>query len=249
MNPLKAIIIDDEKHARESLTSLLELYCPEVKVLATAANIKMGKQVIENLQPDIVFLDIAIGTENGFDLVESLSPIDFHLIFSTAYSEFALKAFEVNAIHYLLKPIEPKQLINAIQKVKKSNKNNSFQEQMVNLFQNLNGTRPTKIAIPSVNKLTYLDLEEIMHIKGSGNYSTFYLTNGQELTASKNLKYYEDNLPSHQFFRSHQSHIINLKYVKEIISGDGLVLLSNGKEVSLTRNKKDKLIEILKKGF
>ena len=117
----KAIIIDDEKHARESLSTLLQMYCPKVEILADISNVAEAKTAIETLQPDIVFLDIAIGQDNGFDLIEALNPIAFYIIFTTAYSEFALKAFQANAIDYLLKPIEPELLISALDKVNNQN--------------------------------------------------------------------------------------------------------------------------------
>ena len=240
----KAIIIDDEKHARESLSTLLQMYCPKVEILADISNVAEAKTAIETLQPDIVFLDIAIGQDNGFDLIEALNPIAFYIIFTTAYSEFALKAFQANAIDYLLKPIEPELLISALDKV--NNQNTRAQLKLQQLFQSLNTQKINKIAITTLEGVQFLQLDKISHINGSGNYSTFYLTDGSKLMASKSLKHFEGNLPRNTFYRSHQSYLVNLNHIKSIQASKGTVTLHDETEISVSKSKKDTLIQAMK---
>ncbi len=245
MKKLNAIIVDDEKHARESLTALLELYCPEVNVIAKAANIAEGKKMIESLTPDVVFLDIAIGEDNGFDLVELLSPISFQLIFTTAFSDFALKAFRVNAIDYLLKPIDPEQLTAAVTKAHQNKNPIQLQEQLTHLFDSLQSKQTKKIAISTLEGVTFVEVEHIVHVSGSGNYSTFHLETGNSIMASKSLKYFETLLPEGKFFRSHQSHLVNLTCIKSIVSSEGVIELSNGEQAPLSKSRKEDLMKVM----
>ena len=240
----KALIVDDEKHARESLCALLQMYCPKVEILADLCNVAEAKKAIESLQPDIVFLDIALGEDNGFDLIESISPIAFHLIFTTAYSEFAVKAFQVNAIDYLLKPIEPALLKSALDKV--NNHNTKAQLQLQQLFHSLNTQKINKIAITTLEGIQFLDLDNILYINGSGNYSTFYLLDGSKLVASKSLKYFEGHLPGNIFYRSHQSYLVNLHHIKSIQASKGTIALNDETEISMSKSKKDALIQAMK---
>ena len=243
----KAIIVDDEKHARESLCTLLQMYCPTVEILADISNVTEAKTAIKELQPDIVFLDIAIGQYNGFDFIKTLSPIAFHLIFTTAYSEFALKAFQAKAIDYLLKPIDPTLLKSALDKVNRQNTRAHLHLQQ--FFQSLNTQKVNKIAISTLDGIQYLELDKISHIIGSGNYSTFYLLDGSKIMASKSLKYFEGKLPDNIFYRSHQSHLVNLHYIKSIQASKGIILLHDETEISLSKSKKDHLIQAMKINF
>lgn len=246
MTPLKAIIIDDEKHAREALTSLLSMYCPQVVILAEGDSVKTGLQSIRQLQPEVVFLDIAIGEETGFDLVKQLQPIDFQLIFTTAFNEYALHAFRANAIDYLLKPINPKELIVAVNKAQKSKNTQQLDHQFQQLFQTINPRKKEKIAVSTMDGITYLEIDQVIHIIGNGNYSTFHLSDGEKIMASKNLKHFEVILPKEFFFRSHQSHLVNLHFIKKIQKSDGLIHLSNNAQIPITRHKRDLLIQKMK---
>lgn len=245
-NTIKAIIIDDEKHARESLQSLIELYCPSVKIIAEAADIHLGKKIIEHLQPDLVFLDISIGKETGFELLEKIQPINFYLIFTTAFSQYALNAFRVNALDYLLKPIVPSQLKSAIKKINQPNQSNQLELQLTQLAKLLHSPSLEQIAISTTDGITFLEVDKIIHIKGSANYSTFYTEDGESLVASKSLKKFESLLPDQYFYRSHQSHLVNIKFIKKISTIDGLMIkLKNGKNIPLVQKRKETLINKL----
>ena len=248
MKTINAIIVDDEKHVRESLSSLLKIYCPEVNLLGDAGNLEDAKLAIEKLNPDLVFLDIAIGEENGFDLIEELKPVNFQVIFTTAFSEYALKAFRVNAIDYLLKPIDPTDLKAALQKVSNNSNTNQIQEQLTNLFESIQTQKVEKIGLSSLDGITFIELDQIVYIVGSGNYSTFYLLNGEKITSSKSLKHFEDILPKSNFYRSHQSYLVNLSYVEGIKTGDGVVELIDKNEVALSKSRKEGLLARMKRG-
>ncbi len=244
MKPLiTAIIIDDEKHARESLKSLVELYCPEVIVISSAENIQKGKTQIESLKPQIVFLDIDIGNDTAFDLLPTLNFKDFQLIFTTAYSEYALNAFQANAIDYLLKPIEPNLLIKAVEKAKKGIEHNS--PSISNINQSLKNLKKNRLSISTSEGISLINIEEITHVEGRGNYSTFFLTSGEKIVASRGLKFFENLLPSGIFFRSHQSHIVNLNFIKSIMDGGSTINLSTGKLVPVSKSRKAFLMESL----
>lgn len=243
MKAVNAIIIDDEKHARQSLAGLLELYCPEVGILGEAENVSHAKALIEALRPDIVFLDINIGEESGFDLLEQLKEVHFKLIFTTAYSEFAIQAFRVNALDYLLKPIEPDLLQAAIEKAKEASGTNAMQSQLNHLVESLRTQSLRRLAIPSSDGITFLEIAKVIHVGGSGNYATFHLEDGEQVIASKNLGHFESLLGDGQFFRCHQSHIVNLDYIKRIITRDGnSIELKNGLQAPISIKRKEGLI-------
>ena len=243
---LNAIIIDDEKHARQSLTSLLELYCPEVKIAATAENITQSISLIHQHQPDLVFLDVELEEESGFQLLDLLPEIDFQLIFTTAHSKFAIKAFRYHAIDYLLKPIQPSELVSAVNRAKYSLQNQQIQQQLTELRQYFRSGNEEKLVVSTMEGLNFIKTDSIVHIVGSGNYSTFHLSNGEKIMASKNLKHYVDLLPAHIFFRTHQSHLISLRYITKIKTQEGLfVALEGGHCVPLTRARKDGLVAMM----
>ena len=241
MKPITAIIIDDEKHARESLFSLLDLYCPEVQVLAFADNIEEGKSLIEKSKPHVVFLDINIGEKTGFDLLSNLDNKNFQLIFITAYSEYAVNAFQANAIDYLLKPIAPSLLKKAVEKAQNSIQKNLNDIEL--LFQSLQNQKKNRISISTTEGISFIELEQVTQVSGSGNYSTFFLQSGEKILASKGLKHYERILPSNIFFRSHQSHIVNLTFIKSIIYGGSTIKLSSGELVPVSKSRKNQLLK------
>lgn len=248
MNPIKALIIDDEKHVIESLRALLRLYCPNVEVVADAGSIPEGLQKINIFGPDLVFLDIAIGEESGFDLLNQLQPLSFHLIFVTGYSEFAIKAFRYNALDYLLKPIIPQQLMEAVEKARHSSNPDQLQQQLVHLLDSFKTQNNETITVSTNDGLHFIDVMSIIKVKGDGAYSSFFLDSQEIITASKHLKYYERLLPPKQFFRTHQSFLVNKKFIKKIKSAEGgSVELKDGSDIPLARSRKEELIQFLKR--
>ena len=205
MKTIKAVIIDDEKHALDSLKALIEIYCPTIDIIGTSFNIQDGKQIIEKLNPDLVFLDISIGEHTGFELLLELQTITFELIFTTAFSEFALKAFRFNALDYLLKPIDPNELKTAVKKVEASTNKDNLQQQLTQLVKTFQSNKPQQLTVRTKSEIHFLPFEEILHVEGSANYVTFYLEDGRKITASKGLKYFENQLPNNDLSLIHIS--------------------------------------------
>lgn len=244
---LHAIIIDDERHAIESLSGLLDIYCPSVAVVGFADSVEDGLALIRRLRPGLVFLDIHIGGATGFELLEQLKNVDFQLIFTTAHSDYAIRAFRYNAVDYLLKPIDPIQLAEAVEKAGKKGAPPLDARQLENLVQSLATKKLEKITIASTRGLQFIEIHSIIRIAGDGNYATFYLQNGERAVASKNLKTYQELLPADQFIRVHQSHIVNLRCVAKLLLQDGSVLkLADGSEVPLARRRREAVMEALR---
>ncbi|NHM00754.1 LytR/AlgR family response regulator transcription factor [Flavobacterium difficile] len=244
---MKAIIIDDELRARISLRVLLNEFCPEVEIVDECENLSSGVKSIIKKKPDLVFLDIEMPGHSGLELLDFFDEDDvkFQIIFTTAYNEFAIKAFKLSAVDYLLKPIDEVILQEAIQRAKKQNftKQNleAFKEQQSNI--NLN-----RIAIPSGNTLIFIETKNILYIKGDGSYTVVILKNGTKYTVSRNLKNFEETIEdSSELLRIHKSYIVN---VNEIISytksEGGSVELSNKEHLPIAQEKVDKIIDFIK---
>jgi two-component system LytT family response regulator len=242
-----AIIIDDEPHAVQSLAALLELYCPEVEVVGRANSVTAGLDLLRRLSPKLVFLDIHIGEETGFELLEQLKEADFQLIFTTAHSDYAIRAFRYNAIDYLLKPVDPAELQRAVQKALEKNAPRLDAAQVAQLLQSLSGRSPEKLTIASAEGYHLAEIDQIVRIQGEGNYSTFYLQNGERIVASKNLKSYEELLPADRFIKVHQSHLVNLECISKLLFEDGgHLLMTDGSRTPLARRRREAVMAALK---
>jgi len=218
---MKAILIDDEKRARISLSLLLEEYCSEIQIVADCENLAEGIKAIRKQQPDVVFLDIEMPGHSGLELLDFFNEdeITFDIIFTTAYNEYAIQAFKFSAIDYLLKPIAPEELIDAVNRLKKQKqKRENFQL----LKENIERENLTKIAVPSGNNLIFIDTEKIMYIKGEGAYSEIFMNGNMQQLVSRNLKNFEDILCSDErFIRIHKSYIVNFDFVSGYTKSDG----------------------------
>ena len=242
---IKALIIDDELHCIETLRWDLENHCPEIEVVGQCQSAKEGKKLIEKLKPELVFLDIEMPVMNGFEMLESMPKIDFDFIITTAYDKFAIKAFKVSAIDYLLKPVDKDELKQAITKVSQK-KSPITEEQMKLLFSHLNSATKTfpKLALPTVEGLEFVDTKTILKCQADSNYSRLQLKEGKEIMVSRTLKEIEEMLQGQNFFRVHQSHLVNLDEIKKYVRGDGgYVIMSNGAEVTVARSKKEELLK------
>ena len=240
---MKAIIIDDEHLSLATLAKMLERHCPEVSVLELCSTPQEGVDAIGRLDPELVFLDIAMPGMNGFELLASLPSIEFDVIFTTAYDEYALRAFKVSAIDYLLKPIEEAELIRSVQKVRAKQEHSISKEHMHLLLTNLSSNDGfAKLAIPSLEGLVFVNVEDILHCDADRNYTIIHTTSGQHVF-SKTLKEIERLLPAEMFFRTHQSHLVNLRHVSKYLKGSGgQLVLSNGTHVRVAKAKKEALM-------
>ena len=241
----KALIVEDELAATNLLKNLLREYCPQVQVMGEATNVQEAVERIRLLRPDLVFVDIELRDGTIFEALDQLSDFRGHLIFTTGHNDFALRAFRYNAIDYLLKPIDPKELIEAVEKL-------NIQEQSLRLRYDLlrESVRTEhfeKIVLSVSEEYHVLDLADIFHIAGEGNYSTVHHAHGKEIVVSKPLKFFDETLPTEQFFRVHQSHLINFAFVKKVLKGDErAILLQNGEIIPLARRKMDDFIQQLR---
>lgn len=244
---LKAIIIDDEERGRISLREKIKTYCPLLQIVGEAANAKEGMAQIEQQQPDVVFLDIQMPRLSGFEMLNKIPQHDFHIVFTTAYDQYAIKAIKYAAFDYLLKPIDVEELKDVVSKLS-SRVAQQQTEQMEILNQNLGvtGKLPGKIALSTTEGLLFYNLADIVYLKASSSYTIMYLLNRTNVLVTKTLKEFEELLPKDIFFRSHHSYLINLNHIRKYIRGDGgQIVLVNGDSVDLSRRKKEEFLRIL----
>ncbi|MBS1525013.1 MAG: response regulator transcription factor [Bacteroidetes bacterium] len=240
---IRSIIVDDEAHCISRLQELLNTYCRHtVQVKGTFNTLEQAVTAISELKPDLVFLDVQLHDQTGFDLLEQIPKIDFEVIFTTAYDSYAIKAFKFSAIDYLLKPIDPDDLIQAINKLQKVLHRNELSDKFNALLDNLKTNNPAakRIAIPTSKGLVFLAIEDIIRCEASVNYTTIYLKDKQSLMVAKTLKDFEELLADHHFFRIHNSHLINLNCIKSYHRGKGgYVVLSDNTSLEVSTRKKD----------
>jgi two-component system LytT family response regulator len=242
-----AIIIDDETKGRLALREKLAAYCPQIKILAEATNGQEAIMLIQHHKPQLIFLDIEMPRMNGFEMLNELPEKNFHIIFTTAYDQYAIKAIKYAAFDYLLKPIDIEELRMAVSKID-IQENNQTKKQVELLSQNMQQTKRqlSKLAIPTLDGLLFYNINDIIHLEANSNYTNIYLTNKIKITASKTLKEFEELLPDNIFFRTHHSHLINLNFIKRYIKGDGgQIELQNGSYVDVARRKKEEFLKAI----
>ncbi|MEO6549695.1 MAG: LytTR family transcriptional regulator DNA-binding domain-containing protein [Ferruginibacter sp.] len=241
MMTLKTIIIDDEPDSIGLLQLQLAANCPQVEIIAVYNSSVKAKNEIEALQPDLLFLDIEMPVINGFELLEKIIHLDFSVVFITAYNQHALKAFRFNALDYLVKPIEVNDLIEAVKKAEKKIKPTSNQLSL--LQRQMRGEIASKIAIPGQNGVSFIELNEIVFVEASNNYSKLVLSDKRIFTVSKTLKDVQDVLEESHFLRVHRQYIINLNHVKLFNRNDSILVMDNGEQLPIARNQKERLVE------
>jgi two-component system, LytTR family, response regulator len=241
---MKAIIIDDEKKGREILHTLIQQYCEEVEVLGSAENSEKAYELIIKNKPDVIFLDIEMPDGDGFSLLERFDDIPFQVIFTTAYDQYAIKAIKYHALDYLLKPFAIEDLQSALSNVRKFAQSDIIKNRYIDFLAAHRLTFSGRVALPIKDGVIYLMICDIIRIESDGSYSTFYTNDGQYMV-SKNLKEYEDLMPS-EFFRVHKSHLINIKKVKKYLRTDGYFAeMQDGSKVEISRRKKDEFLQIM----
>jgi two-component system LytT family response regulator len=242
---LKCIIVDDESKSRESLRILIEDFCDNVKVCALCQNVDEGIKAIKEHKPEVVFLDIQLQRETGFDLLTRIKDINFEVIFTTAYSEYAIKAFKFSAIDYLLKPIDIDELKLALGKVNKKLDDN-ISLRFKHLLQNLKtpSSGNYKLALPTTEGFHFVKVSEIMYCEASSNYTEIITIDGKKHVVSKTLKEYDDMLAEHDFYRIHNSYLINLNAIKKYVRGEGgYVVMNNDRSLDVSKRKKEGFLE------
>ena len=245
---IKAVIIDDEQLAIESLQWEIENFSNEVKIIETFTNPKDAISGINYLKPDLVFLDIEMPEIDGFQLLQLLDYRNFDLIITTAYNQYAIQAFKANAIDYLLKPIDPDDLLQAIEKVKTRQLNNNSTKNIETVLNKLikSEFKQRKIPLSLNNKVIFVELEDILYCKSDGSYTTVYMKSGEDYLVSRSIKNFEELLPSEMFLRNHKSYIVNLNEIKELLKqGGGEIVLSNDKIIPVSRSYKQQIFDAL----
>lgn len=243
MSEIKAIIVDDEQHCIDALRTMLEKKCPEVIVLAGVNSVSEAKLLIDELQPDLVFLDVEMPHQNGFELLKLYDKVVFDVIFTTAYEQYALKAIKFNALDYLLKPFSVQDLQEALRKYheRRLNKQEAGIAPLEVFLQNMKTMQQTnkKIALPTINGLVFMPVQNIVRCESTGNYTRIFFTDRKQLLVSKPLKEFEELLTDVDFFRIHNSHLINLQQMESYIQGEGgFALMSDGTQVEVSRRRK-----------
>ncbi len=244
---IKAIIVDDEAKARRILEALLKENCPDVDVVDTAEDVPSAVKAINRLQPDLVFLDIEMPNYTGFQLFDFLENPSFGVIFTTAYSDYAVQAFQVSALDYLLKPIQIDDLVRSVERFKKTGrKQNRLQQRLEVLKINLEEPSQAiqRIALPVSDGLIFVCVRDLIYLKADGSYTEIFLSDNHRVVVSKNLKDFEALLSNSSFFKTHRSYIINLSRVKQYIKGDGgYLIMENGDHVSLAKERREDFIK------
>lgn len=238
MRKIKAIIVDDEKHSVATLSWKLEKFCPDVEIVKTFTKAPEALKFLQKNPPDLLFLDIEMPRLDGFELLEELGPkIDFEVVFTTAYDEFGIRAVKVNALDYILKPVQNQELKAAIEKYKTKRKDNTAEPLI---------SKSNRIALATKESIEFVEPKDIIFCSSDSNYTLIYLTNNRKKIISRTLKDVEEWLAPYNFYRVHNSHLANLNHIKEFIRADGgYLVLSNGKKLPVARNRKEDLLKIL----
>lgn len=249
---MKAIIVDDEAHCIGTLQILLQDYIPIVEIIGTCRNGHEGIAMIAAHKPDLLFLDIAMPKMNGFEMLERIQDPTFEIIFTTAYDQYALQAFKVSAIDYLLKPIDKEELILAVEKVRKKigqqRSDDDYKKRWSLFLENIqkDHQRFPNIAFPTAVGIEMIPARDIMYAEANGNYSQLHLTSGEKFLVSKTLKEVDDTLQPYGFLRVHHSYLVNALMIRRYVRGEGgYVVLQNGQHFNVSRRRKDVVIQAL----
>ena len=248
MYRLNAVIVEDEYHSRQALKNLIQEYCPSIHVIGMATGVNEGLALLEVNDPDLVFLDIEMPHESGFDLLTKAKSLNFEVIFTTAYRHYAIKAIKFSAIDYLLKPIDPEELQIAIQKVVVKRQEIWYNKKIENLLNNIrnDNIQQHSITLSTAQGYEFIKVAQIVYCEANGAYTKFILKDRKPLIVSRHLKEYENLLNDHPFMRIHQSYLINLEEVGKYLRSDGgYVVMKNGDQVSISNKKKDKFIQAM----
>jgi two-component system, LytTR family, response regulator len=248
---IKAILVDDEVHCLDTLEMLISDYCPEVQVAGRCLSGKKALELINKFKPELVFLDIEMPTMNGFELLENFSQIPFSVIFTTGYDQYAIKAIRFSALDYLLKPIDPRELVASIHKIQ-AQKNHPSSEQLTMLMNQIHHKEINynKIAIPTAEGFELVPADQVVFCEASDNYTFLILKNGLKITACRTLREIEEQLDDFTSFqRVHNSFIVNLNEAKKYIRGDGgYIVMNNGSTINVSRSRKESLLKKFNSG-
>lgn len=244
---IKTVIIDDEKNAREAIQKIIESHFNEIQIIGFAEDVQSGIKLISQLNPELVLLDIKLPDGTGFDILNHFNDPKFFLIFITAYNKHAIKAFKFSALDYLLKPIDIDEFKNAIEKVIQAREEQNTKKKLEIFLENIDNISKEvkKIVLKTSDSIHLIQVNEILRCQSEGNYTKFYFLNKKPILVSKNIKEYYEMLKDYQFFRPHQSHIVNINYIKRYDKVDGgSLIMQDDSSVPVSTRKKDDLMKI-----
>lgn len=244
---IRCVIVEDEEMARKVLKSLLAQYCQDVMVCAEADDIVSGKNMIETFHPDLVFLDIEMPGGSGFKLLTSIVDKDFEVVFITAYEQFAIKAIRHDALDYILKPIDPKELVAAVEKVKEAKYKKTLKKQYDSLLKNLDPEQLVvrKISLSTADKIHLINVDDIIRCESDNYYTIIFFKDGTSLMVSKTLKEIDQKLEEYDFVRTHKSHLVNMRCIKNFIKDEMMVVMTDDTKVPVSKRKKERILEVI----
>ncbi|MBO5957592.1 MAG: response regulator transcription factor [Bacteroidales bacterium] len=244
---IRCVIVEDEEMARKVLKSLLAQYCQDVMVCAEADDIVSGKNMIETFHPDLVFLDIEMPGGSGFKLLTSIEDKDFEVVFITAYEQFAIKAIRHDALDYILKPIDPKELVAAVEKVKEAKYKKTLKKQYDSLLKNLDPEQLVvrKISLSTADKIHLINVDDIIRCESDNYYTIIFFKDGTSLMVSKTLKEIDQKLEEYDFVRTHKSHLVNMRCIKNFIKDEMMVVMTDDTKVPVSKRKKERILEVI----
>lgn len=245
---LRTIIVEDEENVKIALENKLNQYCKNVELIGWGDSVQSSVKLIKSAKPDLVLLDIKLPDGTGFDILSQLQPLNYKIIFITAYNDYAIEAFRFSALDYLTKPVRAEELTLAIEKAEKAVQSDTFRHQLSVLYNNLSAMTKSekKIILHTSETIHIIEIKDIVRCEADCNYTIFYLTDNNKLMVSKTLKDYEDMLLEYNFFRSHKSHLINLSYIKSLEKADGgYIVMKDNTIIPLSQRKKMNLLDVL----
>ncbi len=246
---IRILLVDDEAPCREALRIFLRTGCPEASIIGEASSLAEASEFLLGLSPDLILLDVDLGDGTGFDLLDRFPQPNFKVVFTTAHDEFALRAFRYSALDYLLKPVDPEELIAAVRKAVLPGESQEYHRQLNQLRHHTSTHRFDRITLNTGDGLLFIGTEEITRLEAQGNYSFVFLENGERHLAAQSLTGFEEMLPAPPFFRAHQSHIVNTKFVRKLTKDEGESLMMTDKSIiPLARRRKEAFMGIMKDG-
>ena len=247
---MKIVVVDDEKKIREGITEILRNYCPAVKSVFEASNVSSALKIINEVDPDVLILDISLGEETSFDLLEKLNYTKFKIIFVTAFEEYAVKAIKISALDYLIKPVNPKELIQSVNNASKQLEHNQTELKLNALLINIKNISEgiKKIILKTSESIFMINIRDIIRCESDDYYTKFYLIDGRKIMVSKTLKDYEELLSDYGFFRSHQSHMVNLYFMDRFDKkSGGTIFMKDNSKVPVSSRKRNSLLKEIDK--
>lgn len=243
---INAVIVEDEPGNVRILYKLLQTYCPQVKLCGHAGSVDLAFELVKEVKPELIFLDIEMPGGNAFNLLDRLKPLTFEVIFVSAYDNYTLKAIKYSALDYILKPVNIEELISAVNKVVEKMNSQQMQQRIESLFNNLNTSKKSlqSLAVPANFGYEFIVVNSIIRCEANGKYTYFYMNDGRKIISVKNLKEYEDLLSAEVFFRIHNSHLINVNFIKRYHKSKGIIEMDDGVKIPLAARRKKEFLSL-----